>query len=300
MSPRDLATLVLLSALWGGSFLFIRIGAPVLGPVVLIELRVLLAGLALLGYALVTRTLPPLRALWRHYLVIGSINSALPFVLISAAELHLPASAAATFNATTPMFGAVVAALWLKEAMTPRKLAGLLAGFAGVAVLVGLGPVPMSSRTLLSAGGCLAAAAAYSAGAVYTRLTVRDGQPLALAMYSQFSAALVLLPLVPYNLPDRLPDLPVVASLLALALASTALAYLLYFRLILKAGPLKAMMVTYLAPAFGMLWGFLFLREPLGVGSGIGFGLILASVALVSGRSATAAAPASRPAAQRS
>jgi drug/metabolite transporter (DMT)-like permease len=284
MSRKDVVILLFLSALWGGSFLFMSIAAPALGPILLIELRVLIAGLALLGYTSFTGKLSGLREHWRQYLVIGAINSALPFVLISTAELHLPASLAATLNATTPLFGAVVAALWIGEALTVKKIGGLLCGFMGVVVLVGLGPLPINRSILWSIGASLLAALSYGVAAVYIKVKVHGGQPQALAAYSQLFAALILLPLVPFSLPKAFPSNLVIVSVLALALLCTALAYLLFFHLIFSVGPTKTIMVTYLAPAFGMLWGSLFLKETLGIGNVIGFGLILISLVLVTGK----------------
>lgn len=283
MTPKDLTALLVLSALWGGSFLFMRVAAPVLGPVVLIELRVLIAGLALLAFALMTRSLPEFRSRWKHFLVIGVINSALPFALIATAELHLTASLAATLNATTPLFGALVAAFWLGERLTWGKGAGLLLGLLGVVVLVGLGPVTLTPAVWLSIGASLLGALSYGVAAVYTRVNMQGTPPFALALYSQLLAAGVLLPGVPFTWPNQSPLAGVIASVLALALPSTAVAYLLYFGLIGRVGPTKAMMVTYLSPAFGILWGALLLREPLSVWTFVGFGLILVSVAMITG-----------------
>lgn len=295
MTPRSWGALLLLSALWGGSFLFMRVAAPVLGPLLLACLRVLIAGLALLAYALSRRQLPPPGPNWRPFLVIGTINSALPFALIAAASVYLPASLTATLNATTPLFGALVGALWLGEPLTFRKLGGLALGLLGVAALVGLGPLPLSPALFLSAGASLLAALLYGVGAAYTKRKAAGVSPLALATYSQLSASLVLLPTLALARPVQLPTPTVLASVLALALLSTALAYLLYFGLIQRAGPSNALLVTYLAPAFGVLWGTLLLAEPLTVGMVAGFGLLLTSVTLLtrgpSKRSATARPP---------
>ena len=121
MNAKQIGALLLLSALWGGSFLFIRIAAPVLGPVLLIELRVLIAGVALLLYMLFTRSSLDLRSRWKYYLVIGIINSAIPFTLIATAELYLTAGLAATLNATSPLFGAVVAAIWINMKLRTKR-----------------------------------------------------------------------------------------------------------------------------------------------------------------------------------
>jgi len=284
VTPKQLGALLLLSAMWGGSFIFMRIAAPALGPIVLIALRVLIAGLALLAYGAATRSLPGFRSHWKQYLIIGAINSALPFLLIATASLSLPASMTATLNATTPLFGAAVAAVWLGERMTARKVLGLLLGIGGVATLMGLGSVPATAATLTAAGASLLAATSYGIAAVYTKVSMKAGNPLALSTFSQLFAALLLAPLVPFALPSAVPSGLVIWSTVALALLCTAFAYLLYFYLIVNAGPTKATIVTFLSPAFGMLWGALLLKEALGPGNFLGFGMILASVGLVTGR----------------
>jgi drug/metabolite transporter (DMT)-like permease len=150
-----------------------------------------------------------------------------------------------------------------------------------VGVLVGLGPVPLSGPVLGASVAALLGAMSYGCAAVYTRARAPAIPPLAQATYCLLFAALVLLPAVPFTLPSEPPTQAAVVSMLLLALLSTSFAYVLYFYLINRLGPTRATMVTYLAPAFGMLWGALLLAEPLGVGSFVGFGLILASVALV-------------------
>ncbi|MFZ5815255.1 MAG: DMT family transporter [Bacillota bacterium] len=291
MTSKQTGALLLLSAIWGAVFLFFRIAVPVLGPVMLIELRVGIAALALLLYGLIRRQVPPLRPHWRHYLLIGTINSAIPYLLFAVAALYLPSSILVTLNATTPLFGLLVAALWMGERLTPQKVGGLLLGLAGVVTLVGLGPIPLTPETLLATGLSLLAALSYGFAAVYTKVKAKGAQPQGLATYSQLFAALVIAPLTPLALPEAMPSLLVVGSVLTLAVLCTSVAFLLYFYLIVEAGPTRAVMVTYLAPAFGMLWGALLLHEPLGPGSFAGLALILLSVALV-----TRGAPAARPA----
>lgn len=285
----NLAALILLSALWGGSFIFVRVAAPVFGPVLLIELRVLMAGLLLLGYIAATRRVPRFRVHWRHHLAVGVINSALPFVLIAAAELRLPASLASILNATTPLFAAVFAGLMTAERFTVRKVAGLLVGFAGVVVTIGLGPVPLTPAILLSCGLSLMAAVSYGLAPVYMKARAAGEDPQVLAMGSLFFASLVLLPAVPFTLPHHFPSAVAIGCVLGLAVLTTAIAYLLFFRLIAETGPVYASMNAYLVPAFGTLWGSLFLHERFDLGTLAGFGLILASVALV-----TEAAPRGR------
>lgn len=283
MTTKQLGALLLLSAMWGGSFLFMRIAAPVLGPILLIFLRVLIAGVVLLGYTALRRKPFGLRRYWREYLVIGVLNSAVPFLLISFASLSLPASVTATLNATTPLFGAVAAAIWAGERLNLPRVGGLGLGFLGVVILVGMGPIPLEPATLVAAGASLLAALCYGIAAVYARVKVQGADPQMVATFSQLGAALAIVPLLPWAMPSGAPSGVVVGSVLTLALLCTAVAYLLFFALILDVGPTKATLVTYLAPAFGMLWGALILSERLTAGNFVGFGLILISLTLVSG-----------------
>jgi drug/metabolite transporter (DMT)-like permease len=283
MGARDLGALVLLGAFWGASFIFIRVAVPVLGPFVLMDLRVLLAAAGLVLGAVAVGRLPKLRAHWGRFLVLGFLNAAVPFTLIAASEINLTASLAAILNSTTPLFTAVVAAVWIGEALTPRRIGGLLLGIVGVALVVGWTPVALSPVVLLSVGASLAAALSYGFGGVYAKRAFSGLPPLSMAIGQQTGAGLLLLPPAAVSLPGEAPPLAVVLSVLALALLSTALAYLLYFRLITSVGPTSTLTVTFLVPVFGLLFGALFLNEPVGVGMLVGLGVILSSVALVTG-----------------
>jgi drug/metabolite transporter (DMT)-like permease len=283
VKASDLGRLLLLSAIWGSSFIFIRLGAPVLGPVVLVEARLLIASLTLLAYAAATHQALELRRRWRQYLVLGAVGSAIPFVLISAAELRLSASLAAILNATAPLFGAVVAAFWIKDRLTLRKVVGLAIGFLGVSILAGWSQMEISSVVLLSVGASLLAALCYGLSSVYTRARVKDAPPLGMAAGSQLSASLVLLPAVPLALPSAEPTRTALLSALALGFVCTALAYVIYFRLVVNIGPVKTLTVTFLVPIFGVLWGRLFLGEPITLSTLIACSVILAGTALVAG-----------------
>jgi drug/metabolite transporter (DMT)-like permease len=283
MRPQDAARLIVLSALWGGSFIFIRIAAPVLGPVVLVWTRVLLAGLTLLAVALIMHRPLAIRRFWRQYLVLGAINSALPFLLIAAAELHLSASLAAVLNATSPLFGAVIAFFWIRDPLTPRKLAGLFLGITGVAILAGWSPITLDAVVALSIVASLLGAASYGLASVYTKARVRNAPALGMAVGSQLAASLLLTPFVPFTWPAATPSSTVLLCTLALALGSTALAYVLFFRLVVDVGPTKALTVTFLVPIFGVLWGSLFLGETITASTLAGCAVILAGTALVVG-----------------
>ncbi len=283
MGARDLGALVLLGAIWGSSFLFIRVAVPALGPFVLMELRVGLAAAALALLAFAVSRLPKLRYRWKELLIFGAVNAAIPFTLIAASEINLTASLAAILNATTALFAAVVATVWMGEALTRGKVAGLVMGVVGVAVLVGWTPIALNGVVLVSVGASLVAAFSYALGGVYAKRAFAGTPPLTLAIGQQTGAAVLLLPLAVASVPTEAPSLPVTLSTLALALLCTALAYLLYFYLISSVGPTKTLTVTFLSPVFGALFGVLFLDEPVGVGTCVGLVIILSSVALVTG-----------------
>lgn len=277
----EIAALLALGALWGGSFLFIRVAAPVLGPFVLMELRVGLAAISLVLYALAVGRLPELWSYRRHLLVLGGLNAAIPFSLIGLAAINLTASLTSILNSTTTLFTALLAALWTEETLTAKKVLGIALGITGVAALVGLDPVPLSGIVLLSVGASLLAALSYAAAVVYAKRTFTGASPMTLAIGQQAAAAALLMPLAASTLPREAPSPGVALSVLGLALLSTAVAYLLYFYLIENAGPTKAATVTFLVPVFGVLFGVALLGEPFDYGTLTGMGIVLLGVALV-------------------
>lgn len=283
MTHKETGALLLLATIWGSSAVMMKIAAAPLGPVLLAVLRSLTAAAALLAYGAATRTLTPLGRSWWRYLVVGAANVALPTFFQATGALVIPASLLATLNATTPMFGAIVARLWTGERLTSRRIGGLLLGLAGVATLVGLGPVPITTTTLLASGSALLASLSYGVAANFIKDKMPDGKPQALATYGQLFGGLLMVPFLPFSWPDTAPSATVVGTVLLLAVLGSAFAFMLYFYLIVSAGPTKATMVTYLSPAFGMFYATLLLQEPLVLGNFAGFGLILASVALVNG-----------------
>jgi drug/metabolite transporter (DMT)-like permease len=283
MRHKDLGALMLLGALWGGSFLFIRVAVPALGPFVLMELRVGLAVVALTLYAVAVGRLSKLRARWREFLIIGTVNTAIPFSLIAAAEIYLTASLAAILNSTTVLFTALVAAVWMGDPLTMRKVVGVILGIVGVAVLVGWDPIELSGVILLSVGAMLAASLSYALGAVYIKRTFKGIPPLSMSLGQLTGGAIILLPLAAASLPGERPSAAVTLCVLGLALLSTAVAYLLYFRLIENVGPTSTVTVTLLVPLFGLLFGVLLLDEPFGWGTLAGLAIILSSVTLVTG-----------------
>ena len=264
MPWADAARLLVLAALWGGSFAFMRIAVAGLGPMWLATSRVTLAFLALFALALARGDVPALRERWRDYLVIGILNTALPFSLFSYAVQYIAASTASILNATSPFFATIIAALWLGDRVTPAKVAGMTLGIVGVALLVGWQPEPLSAEKLIALSACLVGALCYGIASVYAKVRLAGLPSFAIALYSQLTAMIVLVPALPFVLPPVTVTPLVAANVLALAVASTAVAYLLYFKLIANIGPARALTVTFLIPLFGVLWGFLFLDEKIG------------------------------------
>lgn len=270
MRPLDMFRLLALAAIWGASFLFLRIIAPVLGTFPTAFFRVFLATAGLLVILLLLRTRWDFRGKLGLCLVLGVINSGLPFALYSVAAQLVPAGYSAIFNATTPMMGVLIGALFFAEELTLAKIIGVFSGLGGVALLMRIGPVPFDTELLLGALACLGATACYGFGGFLTRRWINQGEGLdseMVAFGSQLGATLCLLPLFGLSLLNAPPvnwgDSTVWLSLLGLGLVCTAFAYILYFRLLADIGPVKTLTVTFLIPPFGVLWGVIFLDEPL-------------------------------------
>jgi drug/metabolite transporter (DMT)-like permease len=287
MTPASLARLLALSAIWGASFLFMRMAAPVLGPVPLIAGRVLFAAvfLAVVGAAL--RKPLEMRRNARHYLVLGLFNSALPFLLFASAARTLSASLLSILNATAPMWGAVIGAVWTRTALPARSLLGLALGMAGVALLVGWTPATLDEGAPLAIALALAASLSYGIATNYAR-SARQVEPFANAHGSMWGATLLIAPALPLAPPPAAPGLTIGLAVLALGVVCSGIAYLLYFRLIADIGAASALTVTFLVPVFGVLWGHLFLGEPLGWNTLVGALVVLAGTALVTGFSVRA------------
>lgn len=276
MNPIELAQLVFLAALWGGSFLFIRVGVTDLGVAPLMALRVGIGALFLLIVLFSRRSpreaLGALRERAWPLLVVGILNSAAPFCLFAWAELTLSAGVTSVINATTPLFGAVVAYLWLKDRLSGLRIAGLVIGFAGVLALVWdqiathAGDGASTATTVLAAGAALCAAALYGVAASYTKRHLTGVDPLTVAAGTMTAAAVVLAPFALATWPHAAVSLHAWGAALCLGVACTGVAYLLFFRLIAAIGPARTITVTFVIPIFGILWGALFLREHVSVG----------------------------------
>ena len=297
MNTANLLRLILLAAIWGGSFLFMRISAPVLGPAVLIELRVLFAALFLAAVGLVLKKRLHLRAHWKHYFILGFFNSALPFLLFAFAARTLSASVLSVLNATAPMWGALLGAVWSRQKVGLKSGIGLVLGTVGVALLVGFDHVAARPGAGIAVAAALLAAFSYSVASLYAR-SAKSVEPFANAHGTMWTSALMVLPVLPLVPPAGSFTPGIAAAVLALGVLCSGIAYILYFKLIEEVGTTSALTVTFLNPVFGILWGALFLHETIGWYTIVGSAIVLVGTALVTGfvprfgRAAALSAPA--------
>jgi len=276
MKAADAARLVALAAIWGASFLFMRVAAPAIGPLATADLRMLIAGAALVAYFGWVGFDAQWRRWWRYYVLIGVLNSAAPFLLYSYAALELSVGLMALINATSPMWGALLSALLVGERLSARRIAGLALGVAGVALISG----PQGSRAWLAIAAALGAAFCYGLTGAVLRRWARGTSARGMAVGTQVMGGALLLPFLLAS-PPSLPGVTVMISLLGLGLVCGSLAYLLYFRLIADIGVAGALTVTYLIPIFGVLCGALFLGEALSASMLVGGVVVIAGTVLV-------------------
>lgn len=288
MNAASLIRLVLLGAIWGASFLFMKIAAPVFGPPLLIEVRLLLAALFLAVVTTLTNRTLNLRENWRHYLVVGGVNSAIPFLCFAYAALTLPASLLALFNSLAALFGAVVGAVWLKTPVTRGTMVGLASGVAGVALLtlerISQADVEADVWQLAAAlAAGVFAPACYGWAGVYIKWASAKIDPYANAHGAMWGASIVALPLAFLFPPAGELSTHAIGAAVALGVVCTGAAYLLQFRLYADVGATRALSVSFLIPAFGVLWSMIFLGERLTWALAAGGALILLGTALVNG-----------------
>lgn len=279
MSVRDVFEWLLLGALWGASFLFMRIAAPEFGPVALIAVRVSIGAMFLVAPVLVKRQMPMILQYWKQLTVLGALNSAIPFSLFAYATLSMRAGDAAVLNATAPLFGGLIGYLWFREVLSLRKITGLAIGFCGVVVLVWGKMSGVAGITPVVAG--LTAAASYGIAAHYSKRAFSNVPPLIVSTGSLIAASIMLLPLALITWPTVTPSGKGWLCVAGLGVGCTAVAYLLYFRLLRNVGAANAMTVAYLIPVFGILWGFLLLHEPVTITTLLGGLTVLAGTSLV-------------------
>ena len=267
MKPRDVIELLALAALWGMSFLFMRVAVPEFGAVPMTAVRVGGAALCLLPLLLLARHREPLQTHWRTIAIVGVIHSALPFMLFAVAALAIDTGLSAIFNATTSMWAALIAWVWLGEPLNRSRVFGLVLGFIGVLGLAwdkaSLKPGEHGVSATVAIAACLGAALCYGFSANYAKRNLAGVPPMLVAAGSQMSAALSLALPAGWLWPASMPGLKSWTSVAALAVFCTAAAYILYCRLIAHVGAARASTVTLLVPMFAVVWGAVFLSETL-------------------------------------
>ena len=263
--PVWLPDFVALAAIWGASFLFMQLGAREFGPLPTTGLRVCIGALCLLPLVWWRGDLPTLRRHWKSCFAIGLLNSAIPFACFSFALLTISTGLSAVLNATSPLFGALIAWAWLKDRPDPTRLTGLAIGFCGVAMLAWNGAHLKHGAASSEAGwaviSCLMACLCYGLSASAAKRLMVGVPSLVAATGSQLGASLALLPLTVLYWPQQAPGLRAWLAIAMLGIVCTGLAYVIYFRLITRAGPARALAVTFAIPAFAMLYGALLLGE---------------------------------------
>ncbi|UTZ29506.1 DMT family transporter [Vibrio campbellii] len=287
MSAASFFRLLCLAAIWGGSFLFMRVAANTFGPAYLIEFRVAFAAVALLLIALYLRKRVVFFKHIKHFFIIGLFNSAIPFLLFAYAAQTLNASTLAILNSTAPIWGALIGFVWYRSPLSTKTILGMMIGIGGVAVLVGLDSSTIVGEAIFPIGASLIASFSYGIATNYTK-NARQVPAFDNAHGSMWAAVIWVLPLLPFLPMQAEPSTFEWGSVITLGVLCTGLAYLLYFHLVSEIGPTSALTVTFLVPVFGILWGYLILGEPIGFNTIIGTILVLSGTMLVTGFSPAA------------
>lgn len=282
-----LSLLAIVAAIWGSSYMFIKVAVDEIEPTAMMELRLVLAALVLVPFVVVrlgrTRALAELRATGSGAFVLGAVNMAIPFTLIAWGEKHIDSGVAAIANASVPIFVALLATKFRpSERVRGIRLAGVLVGFAGVGVLTGLNP----EGGWWAIAGTLAvvvASLSYASANLFTQYRFPQTSALVITAASSVAAALVLLPFALFQLPDELPSWQALGSVAVLGLGGTAVALIFFYRMLVRYGAARASLVTYLLPPFALVYGVVFLDERVTLNAALGLLLILAGVALGSG-----------------
>ena len=280
MHRREVVLLLTLASIWGASFLFIKLGVDEVEPAVVVLGRLVVGVAVLVPVVLLRGAIPDLRAMWIPCVVLGVLNNAVPYWLIAFAETRIDSGLAAVIQAAAPILTVVLATrIDPSQRVRGLRLVGVAVGFVGVALLVGV----QEGSQLVGALAVLGTATCYAVSVLYAGRTVRSFPPLEVAIGQLGVGMLLALPFGLAQLPSEAPPAKAVAAIVALGALSTGVAYLLYFTLIARAGASRAILVTYLVPAFALVYGTVFLDEPVTVSALAGLVLILGGTALGTG-----------------
>jgi drug/metabolite transporter (DMT)-like permease len=282
VKTRHFAQLVGLSALWGSSFLLLRIASPVLTPLPLAGLRVLLAMITLTLVMRLLRQHWPWRH-WRELMLLGLLTVVMPFLLYAWALLRLPAGYSALLNTTAVLFGTLAAAWTKEDTLSPHKVAGCVLGFIGVGLVVRLGPVQLDGPTIAAVLACILASACYGCSTPLMKRATTRMEPLAIATGIHATATLFLAPGALWAWPQASFTPQALAALAVLGLVTSGLAHWIHLRILRHVSPVAAISPAFMIPIFGVTWGHLFLGEELSSGIFIGGALVLLATGLVTG-----------------
>lgn len=287
MSFKEFGVLLALGAIWGASFMFIKVGGAEIEPFALVEMRLGLAAITMVLISLTRRgIMKAMLSNWRPLTVMGLINCALPYTLITWGELYIESGLAAIYNACAPLWAAGLTFLLpYSERLTLAKMVGILVGLAGVILLVGgnMAGGEGGVMHLIGQGACLLAALSYGLSGHFGKRYLK-GVPLQAAATGQLvTGTIMLAPLAAFQVPPTMPSWEALGSVIVLAIAGTALASLMYYWLLARVGATKVLLVTYLLPGFALLWGAFFLSEAVTITALLGLGLVLLGIAITSG-----------------
>jgi len=260
MELKNWILLILLGAVWGSAFMFIKISADDFGPILLVNLRLLLAGALFLPFLLRKKYLAYFKSHFPGIFILAIFSNAFPFTMFSYASLGATSNMLGILNGTTAFMTMAVAYFWLKESISLKQMFGIILGFLGILVLVN---PANGSATLGASGFALVGALSYSFSGVYIQKYQLNANKFVLIGWAMLFGGLLLTPLSFFNLPDQMPDNNAIAALLWLGIVSTGIAYLGYIRLIEQIGAVRTSTVTYLLPVFSIIWGSIFLQEKI-------------------------------------
>ena len=273
--------ITILGAVWGSAFMFIKIATPELGPIALVNIRLAVAGLIFIPFLLQQKYLKHFRRNFKNILVLSVINTALPFSLFAYASLESSSNMLSILNGTTAIMAVVISTIWLKIRLNFFQIMGVFIGLFGIVVLANPDNVYISMKATIF---CLSAAFCYALSANYIQKFAYKTNTIVLIGWSLVIATVLLLPITFFNLPSQLPSNNVIFSILWLGVISTGVAFLGYVRLIEKVGAVKTATVAYFIPVFGVIWGYIFLGEPITLQILIGMILILIGIVFTNKR----------------
>ena len=264
--------ITILGAVWGSAFMFIKIATPELGPIALVNIRLAVAGLIFLPFLLQKKYLRHFKSNLKNILILSIINTALPFSLFAYASLESSSNMLSILNGTTAIMAVVISTMWLKVKLNLFQILGVFIGLFGIIVLANPDNVYISTKATIF---CLSAAFCYALSANYIQKFAYKTNTIVLIGWSLVIASVLLLPLTVFNLPSKTPSSNAIFSILWLGVISTGVAFLGYVRLIEKVGAVKTATVAYFIPVFGVIWGYIFLGEPITLQILIGMMLII-------------------------